>query len=75
MHLAPASFDLQLIKGVIVHYCKGLIPSIKISHVLVEQFSDSVFHMDEDLKQHTLQTGNFVYWERCPQKDTLQPHW
>lgn len=62
VHLAPASFDLQHMKGATVHYCKGLIPSMKISHVLVERSSDSVFHVDEDLKQHILQTGNFVHW-------------
>ena len=30
MHLAPASFDSQLIKGEILHYSKGLISSIKM---------------------------------------------
>lgn len=74
MHLAAAPFDLQLIKGVKLQYCKGLTPSIKISRVLVEQPFHSVLHGVEDLKQHTLKTGNFVCWERHLQKDTLQPH-
>ena len=37
MHLAPASFDLQLIKGEVLQNWEGLIASIKMSHVLVDQ--------------------------------------
>lgn len=54
MHPAPASFDLQLIKGDILQYCKGMLASIKISHVLVEQSFHSALQGREDLKQHNL---------------------
>ena len=43
MHLAPASFDPQLIKGEILQHCKGLIASIKNNHLLAEQSFHSVF--------------------------------
>ena len=33
MHLAPAPFDMQLIKGDILQYHKGLIASIKNNHL------------------------------------------
>ena len=53
MHLTPASFDPQLVKGEILQYCKGLIASIINNHNWVEQSFHSVG--DEDLKHHTLQ--------------------
>ena len=37
MHLAPASFDPQAIKGEIVQYCRGLTASIKNHHALIAQ--------------------------------------
>ena len=73
MHLAPASFDAQLIKGDILQYCKGLIACIKNNHILVEQFFHSVLPGDEDLKPYTLQPRDFVSWKRYLQKDSLQP--
>ena len=33
MHLAPAPFDMQLIKGDILQYHKGLTASIKSNHL------------------------------------------
>ena len=54
MHLAPASFDPQLIKEEILQYCKGLIASTKNNHALVEQSFHIVLSEDEVLKHHTL---------------------
>ena len=34
MHLAPASFDSQLINGEMLQFCKGPIASIKNNHTL-----------------------------------------
>ena len=64
IQLAPISFDSQLILGGILQYWKGLISSIKNNHVLVEQFFHSTFSGDGDLKYHTLQPGDFIYWKR-----------
>lgn len=75
MHLAPASFDSQLIKGAIPQYCKGLIASIESNRTLVEQSFHSPLPGDEDLERHTLLPGYFVCWKRHLQKDSLQPHW
>lgn len=68
MHLAPASFDLRLTTGDTLQYSKGLISSIKINHVLLEPSYHSAFLGDEDPKQHTLQPGYFIDWERHLQK-------
>ena len=54
MHLTPASFDPQLIKGETLQYYKGLIASIKNNHVLVEQPFHSVPLRDKDPKHHAL---------------------
>lgn len=54
MHLAPASFNPQLIKGERLQYCKVLVASIKNNYALVEQFFHSALWGDEDLKHHTL---------------------
>ena len=59
--MTSASFDPQLIEGVLLQYCKGLIASIKNNHVLVEQSFHGALSGDEDLKHHTLQTGDFIY--------------
>lgn len=68
MYLVHASFNPQLIKGDILQNCKGLIASIKINHVLVEQSFHSMFQGDEDLGQHTLQPGDFIYGKDNPRK-------
>lgn len=49
MPLVHASFDLQLIKGEMFHYCKVLIPSIKNNHSLVEVCFHSILLGDKDL--------------------------
>lgn len=41
---------------------------------LVEWSFFSVFLGDKDLKHHTLQAGDFIYWKRYLQKDAFQPH-
>lgn len=61
MHLVPASFEPQLIKGNILEYSKGLIASIRNNHVLVEQSFPSVPLGNKDFRHHTLQPGDFVY--------------
>ena len=71
MNLAPSYFDPQPIKGEIHQYCKGLIASIKSKHALVEQSFHSMAMGDEDLKHHTLQTGDFISWKRYLQKNSL----
>ena len=60
MHLAPSSFNAQLIKREMLQYYKGLIASIKNNRVLVEQSFHSVFS-GEDLEHHTLHPGDFTY--------------
>ena len=62
--MAPASFDPQLMKGVILQYCKGLIVSIKNNHSLVEQFFLSEPSRHENLKHHVLQPGEFFLLEK-----------
>ena len=71
MHLVPASFELQVIKGDILQYCKGLISSIKNNHISIEQSFHSALLGDEDLKHHILQPGDFVYWKSHLQKNSL----
>lgn len=61
MHLAPASFDMQLITGGILQYRRGLITSIKINHVLAEQSFQSALQGEKELKQQTLQPGDFTW--------------
>ena len=75
MHLAPSSFEPQLIKGETLQYCKDLIASVKNNHTLVGQSFHSVPLRDKDLKHHTLQPGDFVYGKRHFQKNALLPHW
>ena len=75
MHLAPASFNPQLIKGEVLQYCKGQVVSIKNNHALVEQSFHSAPLGVDDLKHHILQPRDFVYWKRHFQKNALQPHW
>ena len=74
MHLVPVPFDPQLMKGETLQYCKGLIASIENNHASVEQSFHSVLQGDQDLKLHTLQPGDFVYWKIHFQRDFLQPH-
>ena len=64
MHLAPTSFDPQLIKTEILQYHKGLIASIKNNHALVGQSFHSAHSGDKDLKHHTLQTRDFCLLEK-----------
>lgn len=64
MHMAPVSFDLQLIKGGILRFCKGLIASVENNHALVEQSFHSTFPGDEDLKHHSLQPRDFCLLEK-----------
>lgn len=71
MHLAPATFDPQLIKGGILQYCKSLFVSSKNNHALVEQSFLSELPGYEDFKHHTLQPGDFIYWKRHLQKDAF----
>ena len=79
MHLVPAYFDPQPIKGEIVQYCKGLIASIKNNHVLVQQLFHSVSSGDKDLEHHLatwrfhlFQPGDFIYRKQFLQKDSPQ---
>ena len=74
MYLVSA-FHPQLIKGEIIQYCKGLIAVIKNNHVPVEQSFSSTPLGDEDLKHHTLQPGDFVYWRRHLKMNSLQLCW
>lgn len=57
MHLAPFSFESQLIKGEILLYCKGLVAK----RCLVEQSFHSVLSGNKDFKHHTLQPRDFIY--------------
>ena len=75
MHLISAPFDPQLIKGEILQYCKGLIASIKNNHVLTEQYFHTALLGDEDFMHHTFHTGDFIYWKRHLQKESIQPRW
>ena len=75
MHLAPASFDPQLIKGQILQYCKGLIAFIKNNYTLIEQYFHNALSGDKVLRHSTLQPGDFLYWIKHLQINYLQPHW
>lgn len=58
------------------YFCKGLITYIKNNRdALVEHPVHSTFTGDKDPKHHTLQPGDFVYWKRHLQKNSLQPPW
>ena len=75
INLASTPFYLHLIKGDTLQSCKCLITSLENNHALVvEQSFHSALSGDEDLKYHTLQHGNFVYWKDLSKK-TLQPQW
>ena len=71
MILAPASFDMQLIKEDKTQYCKGLIALVQNSHALKEQSFHSALSGEENLKHHTFQAGDFICWKRHLQKDSL----
>ena len=71
MHLAPVSFDTQMIKGEILQYCKDLIASIKNNHSLVEQYFHSALLGDEGLKHHTLQPRYFILENSPPEELSL----
>lgn len=64
MHLVPASFEPQLIKGDILQYCRGLIVSVENKYALIEQSFHCAFLGDEDLKHHTLKPGRFQLLEK-----------
>ena len=72
MHLAPASFGPQLIRGDRLQYCKGLITCTKNNQALAEQSFHSMLPRDEDLKYHILQPRGFIYRKRHLQKNSLQ---
>lgn len=73
MHLAPASLDPQLVKGDILECYEGLIDSMDKSHALVKQSFHHTLQESEHLNIHALQPGDFVYWKRHLNKDSLQP--
>lgn len=73
MRLAPASFDLQLIKEDTFQYSKGQIASIKNKHALAEQSFHSALLVDEDLKHQDFATWRFQQLNRHLQKDSLRP--
>lgn len=52
MTLASAFADPQLIKGHLLHYCKGLITSIINNCVLIELYFQCVPSGKEDLNHH-----------------------
>lgn len=52
MTLASAFADPQLIKGHLLHYCKGLITSIINNCVLVELYFQGIPSGKEDLNHH-----------------------
>lgn len=61
MHLAPASFDPQLMERDTLQYSEGLNASIKMNHVLVEQSFHRALEGDEGLRSHTFQPRDFIY--------------
>ena len=75
MHLGPASFGLQLIKGDRLQYCKGLITCTKNNQAVAEQSFHSMLPKEEDLKYHILQPRGFIHWKRHLQKNSRQPQW
>ena len=42
---------------------------------MVEQSFLCALLGDEDFKRHTLKPGDFVYWKKHLQKNSLQPYW
>lgn len=73
MHLAYASFELQLPKGDAHQCCNGLITSIKINHVWhINIFITCSRKMKTLSNKHTVQPKDFIYWKRHLQKDSLQ---
>lgn len=74
-YTCPCLLWSTMIKGKILYYYKGLIASIRNNHDLVEQSFHNVLPGGKDLKYHTLQPGDFIYWRGHFQKDPLHPHW
>lgn len=74
MLLAPASFDMQLIKEDKTQYCKDLIALIPNSHALKEQSFHSALSGEENLKHHTFQPGDFIYWKRHLESPLSDPN-
>ena len=75
MQLNEGMYEPTLLKGYILHYCQGLIEALKRNERLVTDSFHSEFPGDEDLKDHGLQPGDFVYWKRHQIEDSLQPFW
>ena len=75
MQLDEGMYEPTLLKGDILHYCQGLIEALKRNEKLVANSFHSKLPGDEDLKDHGLQPGDFVYWKRYLIKDSLQPRW
>ena len=75
MQLDEGMYERTLLKGDILHYCQGLIETLKI----IERLTADSFHSEllgyKDLKDHGLQHGDVVYWKGCQIKDYLQPCW
>ena len=74
----PMQFDKEmceptLLKGDILHYCQGLIVAPKRNEKLVANSFHTKLPGEEDLKDHGVQPGDFVYWKRHLSKDSLQP--
>lgn len=57
-----------------VNIVKTLIASVENDPTL-QNILSTAFLGAGDLKHHTLQPRDFVYWKRYPQKSSLQPHW
>lgn len=60
MHLTPASFDPQWIKGEMLQYFEGLIVCIKNNHNFVWQSFCNALMGDKNLKHYTLQPWDLI---------------
>lgn len=70
MQLDEGLYEPTLLKGDILHYCQDLTETLKRNEMLVADSFHSELLRDEDLKDHGLQSGDFVYW-KTHQKKTL----
>lgn len=66
MHLVPASFGPQLIKGDILEFYKGLVKFTENNHTVVELSLHSVLLGDKNTRHHYLQPRAFSTGKKPP---------
>ena len=75
MQLDEGMNEATLLKGDLLLCCQGLIEVLKRSERLVADSFHRALLEDEDLKDHGLHPGDFIYTKRHQVKYPLQSCW